>query len=134
MALELTATKIIELAFGGIIQGAMGKLTEMGVGKLVKELQDKIRRKFQGNPDATKAIKAVEQGSEAQLAEVANYLNAFMTLEPGFAQEVRILAQQINENKHEETTTMNQKNYDNAKGYQVSANEIKHIGDVINPS
>lgn len=133
MALELPATKIIELAFGGIIQGAVGKVTEMGVGKLVKELQDKIRRKFQGNPDATKAIKAVEQGSEAQLPEVANYLNAFMTLEPGFAQEVKMLAQQINQSKHEETTTINQNNYDNAKGYVAKANEINHVGDVINP-
>ncbi|MGD1913675.1 MAG: hypothetical protein ACFB2X_23410 [Rivularia sp. (in: cyanobacteria)] len=133
MAIELTATKIIELAFGGIIQGAVGKVTEMGVGELVKRLQDKIRRKFQGNPDATKAIKAVEKGSEADLPEAARYLNAFMTLEPAFAQEVRILAQQINQSKHEETTTMNQNNLDNAKGYQVSANEIEHIGDVINP-
>lgn len=80
MAIELTATKIIELAFGGIIQGAMGKVTEMGVGELVKRLQDKIRRKFQGNQEATKAIKAVEKGSEADLPEVARYLNAFMTL------------------------------------------------------
>ena len=133
MAIELTATKIIELAFGGIIQGAVGKVTEMGVGQLFKRLQDKIRRKFQGNPDATKAIKAVEKGSEADLPEAARYLNAFMTLEPAFAQEVRILAQQINQSKHEETTTMNQNNLDNAKGYQVSANEIEHIGDVINP-
>ena len=105
----------------------------MGVGQLFKRLQDKIRRKFQGNPDATKAIKAVEKGSEADLPEAARYLNAFMTLEPAFAQEVRILAQQINQSKHEETTTMNQNNLDNAKGYQVSANEIEHIGDVINP-
>ena len=133
MALELTAAKIVELAFGGIIQGAVGKVTEMGVGKLLKELQDKIRRKFQGNPEATKAIKAVEQGSKAELPKVAEYLNAFMTLEPVFAQEVRMLAQQINVSKHEEKTIMNQSNHDNSKGYQVSANEIQHIGDVNNP-
>lgn len=133
MALELTAAKIVELAFGGIIQGAVGKVTEMGVGKLLKELQDKIRRKFQGNPEATKAIKAVEQGSKAELPKVAEYLNAFMTLEPVFAQEVRMLAQQINVSKHEEKTTINQSNHDNSTGIIVNTQEASNFGNRTSP-
>ncbi|MDJ0618336.1 MAG: hypothetical protein QNJ63_16580 [Calothrix sp. MO_192.B10] len=133
MLAELTAAKIAEIAFGGIIQGAVGKVTEMGVGKLIKELQNKIRRKLQGNPEAVKAIVAVEQGSQSELPEVARYLDAFMTLEPAFAQEVRTLAQQINVSKNEEKTTMKQTNRDNSKGFQVKANQVSHIGDVNNP-
>lgn len=133
MILELTAAKIVELAFGGMIQGAMGKVTEMAVGKLLKELQDKIRRKFQGNPEATKAITAVEQGSKVELPKVAEYLNAFMTLEPGFAQEVRILAQQINLNKHEDKTNINQSNYDNSTGIIVNTQEASNFGNRNNP-
>ncbi|MDJ0799435.1 MAG: hypothetical protein QNJ51_21900 [Calothrix sp. MO_167.B12] len=133
MLAELTAAKIAEIAFGGIIQGAVGKVTEMAVGKLIKELQNKIRRKLQGNPEAVKAIVAVEQGSQSELPEVARYLDAFMTLEPAFAQEVRTLAQQINVSNNEEKTIMKQTNRDNSKGYQVKANQVSHIGDVNNP-
>ncbi|MDJ0735904.1 MAG: hypothetical protein QNJ47_17875 [Nostocaceae cyanobacterium] len=136
MLANLTAAKIAEIAFGGVIQGAVGKVTEMGVGKLLKELQNKIRRKLQGNPEAVKAIVAVEQGSQSELTEVTRYLDAFMTLEPGFAQEVRTLAQQIQVqiNNTQDNSSRTQTFQNQEKLYyteQATATDMQ-IGDRLN--
>ncbi len=127
MVVELTAAKIIELAFGGVIQGAVGKVTEMAVEKL----RDAIRSKFKDSTPATAAITSVEEGSTSDLSEAANYLNAFMTLEPEFKKEIIRLAQEIKQDKQENKATMHQENHDNSTGFLINdARGVQHIGNV----
>ncbi|MBD1888472.1 hypothetical protein [Coleofasciculus sp. FACHB-SPT9] len=69
MVLGFTAAKIAEIAFGGIIEGGAGKLTEIAIKKL-NLLRQKIWNQLWGNPEAERAIKAVEQGSKSELVQV----------------------------------------------------------------
>ncbi|MBD1888473.1 hypothetical protein [Coleofasciculus sp. FACHB-SPT9] len=55
-----------------------------------------------------------------------------MDKEPTFAQEIQALAREINDSNLEDNSSMNQSNYDSSKGYQVKADTVGHIGDVIN--
>ncbi|MEP0794495.1 hypothetical protein NDI44_08175 [Trichocoleus sp. DQ-A3] len=130
MIFEFTAAKIAEIAFGGMIEGGAGKLTEIAIEKL-NLLRQKIWNQLWGNPEAERAIKAVEQGSKSELVEVTEYLQACMDKEPTFAQEIQALAREINDSNLEDNSSMNQSNYDSSKGYQVKADTVGHIGDVI---
>ena len=92
MALELIAAEIAKLAFGAVVETGVGKLTE----NAIINLRQKIKDKFQKNPDAEKAIASVEQGSLADLTQVAQYLQYVMDHDTAFAKEVRRLASEVN--------------------------------------
>jgi phosphoribosylformylglycinamidine (FGAM) synthase PurS component len=67
-----------------------------GAVGLVKNLQARIKAKFQGNERAKAALNELEQnGSEAALEKVGKYLDLEMDEEQGFADEVRQMAHQI---------------------------------------
>lgn len=131
--MEWTAAKILELVFGAVIETGAGKLTE---GALVKgkQLLGKIRDKLKGKPTAEAALVKVESGSKEDLKKVVPFLEVEMLEDEPFAQELQTLAhefkQEINISNSHDNTVMNQENRDNAKGYQVKANEVGHIGDV----
>ncbi len=134
--MEWTAAKILELVFGKVIETGAGKLTE---GALVKgkQLWGKIRDKLKGEPTAEAALVKVENGSKADLEEVVPFLQVEMLKDKPFAEEIQTLAhefkQEINISNSQDNTVMNQDNSGNAKGFQVKANEVGHIGDVNNP-
>ncbi|MEP0855031.1 hypothetical protein [Trichocoleus sp. DQ-U1] len=132
MIFEFTAAKIAEIAFGGIIEGGAGKLTEIAIEK-ANLLRQKIWAKLQGNADAERAIQAVEQGSESELAQVTEYLQACMDQEPAFAEEIRMIAKEI-QISNTQDNSRTQINRDNAKGYQVETvnSESVQFGDTIN--
>jgi hypothetical protein len=88
MALELIAAEIAKLAFGAVVETGVGKLTE---GAIIN-LREKIKAKFQKNPDAVNAIAAAENGSQPDMARVVQYLHGLMEQDPAFAQEVQRLA------------------------------------------
>ncbi|MEP0883121.1 hypothetical protein NDI49_16320 [Trichocoleus sp. ST-U3] len=132
MIFEFTAAKIAEIAFGGMIEGGAGKLTEIVIEK-ANLLRQKIWNKLRGNPDAERAIKAVEQGSKSELVQIAEYLQACMDKEPAFAEEIQIMAKEI-QISNTQDNSRTQINRDNAKGYQVETvnSESVQFGDTIN--
>lgn len=135
--MEWTAAKILELVFGKVIETGASKLTE---GALVKgkQLLGKIRDKLKGEPTAEAALAKVESDkSQADLEEVVPFLQVEMIKDKPFAQEIQTLAQEfkqeINISNSQDNTVMNQDNSGNAKGFQVKADQVGHIGDVNNP-
>ncbi|MFE1746370.1 hypothetical protein [Coleofasciculus sp. H7-2] len=133
MVLEFTAAKIAEIAFGGMIEGGAGKLMEIAIEK-VNPLREKIWNKLRANPDAERAIQAVEQGSKSELVKVVTeYLQACMDKEPAFAKDIRMMAREI-QISNTQDNSRTQINRDNAKGYQVETvnSQSVQFGDTIN--
>ena len=132
MIFEFTAAKIAEIAFGGMIEGGAGKLTEIAIEKL-NLLRQKIWNELRGNPEAQRAIKAVEQGSKSELVQVTKYLQACMVKEPAFAEEIQMMAKEI-QISNTQDNSRTQINRDNAKGYQVETvnSQSVQFGDTIN--
>jgi hypothetical protein len=131
----LTAATIATLAFTKFIESGVGKLaekfTEAAIAKM-DNLSQKIREKLQGKPKAEEAIAAIEQqGSKAYLNRLAVYLQDEMEDDPQFANEVQLLAHEINAGKLIDTSTMTQNNYDNAKGWQTKVEGgTAYIGEI----
>ena len=94
----LTAAEIAKLAFGGAIQAGAGALSQAAIER-AKKLRQKIREKFQGNPIAEQALNDVEkqQSPEILEQEVVPLLQMVMRQDPQFAQEIQVIAQQINQ-------------------------------------
>ena len=132
MVLGFTAAKILEIAVGGMIEDGAGKLMEIAIEK-VNPLRQKIWNKLRGNPDAERAMKAVEQGSKPELVQVTEYLQACMDKEPAFAEEIQMMAKEI-QLINTQDNSRTQINRDNAKGYQVETvnSESVQFGDIIN--
>lgn len=99
MTLEtFAAGKIAEIAFEALIQTSVGKLTEVGITKS-RELWGKIRSRLAGEPALTNALAEVEnnQNREVLEAEVVPFLQVEMLKDKDFAQEIKVLAQQVNQ-------------------------------------
>lgn len=80
------------------MEGSIGKLGEKlteATLKKMEALRQKIWQKLRDKPQAENAIKAVQNGSEAELGQIIQALQAEMAADPQFAQEVHQLAQQI---------------------------------------
>ena len=135
MVVELAAAKIAEIAFGKLVETAVGKGIEASVEKL-KPLRDKIWHKLRGNAEAQAALAEVQQNpSPANLERVAKFLDAAMIEDTPFADEIRTLAQQINQEidaRNIQDNSRTQINRDNAKGYQVETVKAENVqfGDV----
>lgn len=97
MALELTAVKIAEIAFGKLVETAVDKGIEAGLEKL-KPLRDRIWHRLKGDAQAEFALIEVEKNPSApNLDRVATFLDAAMRTDEPFADEIRAMAQQINQ-------------------------------------
>ncbi|HEY9849641.1 MAG TPA: hypothetical protein V6D28_09305 [Leptolyngbyaceae cyanobacterium] len=137
MALELAAVKIAEIAFGKLLETAVGKGIEASLDKL-KPLRDRIWHRLKGDAQAEIALIEVEKNASGpNLDRVATFLDAAMRTDKPFADEIQMMAQQINQeidarNIQDNSRTMI--NRDNAKGYQVEnvKGENVQFGDVHN--
>ena len=96
MSDPLTAGAISTLIF----TTAVGKLTEsltedirQQLGKKLQTIKQLIGNKFQGRAKA--ALARVDQGDETDIETVTSYLGVAMAEDPSFAQQVRALAQDI---------------------------------------
>ena len=118
----LTAAAIADLAFRKFIESGAGELakksTEGAIVKMVA-LRQKIWDKMQGNPTAEAALTSVEQGSKAELDRLVAYIRVAMDDDPQFADDIRLMAQQINAGKIQDNSSMTQNNYDSSTGYQT---------------
>ncbi|WP_375495656.1 hypothetical protein [uncultured Nostoc sp.] len=126
----LTAAAIVTLAFTKAFEKTIEKFTEAALVKM-DALRKKIWEKLRGNPNAEKALSAVEDGNKAELEKVAGYLQYVMLEDKQFAAEVQALAQEINAGKLQDNSHMTQYNYDNAKGWQTKVEGgTAYIGDM----
>ncbi len=123
-----TAAKILELAFGAIIKTGVGKLTEGAIAK-GKELWQKIKQRFQGEPAIEAALLEVEtnQSKEVLLQQVVPFLQVEMLKDKQFAQEIQQLAQQIvniNQSTNQNQTQIDtQINKDIKQQFNIQNNE-----------
>ena len=118
----LTAAVIADLAFRKFIESGAGELAKKFTeGAIVKmdALRQKIWDKLRGKPTAELAITSVEQGSKAELDRLVAYIQVAMDDDPQFADDIRLMAQQINAGKIQDNSSMTQNNYDSSTGYQT---------------
>jgi hypothetical protein len=118
----LTASAIATLAFQEFVKSGAGELAKkFTAGAIAKmdELRQKILEKLKGKPKAESAIEAVQQGSKSDLDRLAVYLQDEMEDDPQFANEVRLLANEINTGKLIDNSSQTQNNYDNSTGIQA---------------
>jgi low affinity Fe/Cu permease len=114
----LTASAIATLAFTKIFEKTLEKFTEAALAKL-DELRKKIWDKLRSDSRAETALTAVEQGNESELERVKIYLEDAMRSDPQFAEQVQLLAQEIDAGKLQDNSSMTQNNHDNSTGYQT---------------
>lgn len=77
------------------IVGKFGEKTlEAGLGK-IGELRRMIGEKLRGNVNAERAIAAADEGNEAAIEDVADYLKVAMKEDPDFATQIQQVAQEI---------------------------------------
>jgi hypothetical protein len=123
----LTAATIASFAFSKFFESSFGKLgekfTESALVKM-EELRRKIWDKLGSNSKAVTALRAIEEGSKADLTRLEVYLEDEMKDDPQFAQEVKKLAEEIHAGKIQDNSQMVM-NIDgqNNTGYQ-NKNEV----------
>jgi hypothetical protein len=116
---------MIEIAAGAIANLALQKFVEMGAGKAAEKLAegavvklDNLRQmiwaKLRGQPPVEKVKAIVEQKqpiTQAQIDQVAAYLQVAMDSDPKFAKDAQMLAHEITLMQVEDNSSMNQTNY-----------------------
>jgi hypothetical protein len=130
----MTAGAIAALAFQEFVKSGAGELAKRFTGEAITkmdELRQKIVERLKGKPKAETAIAAIEQGSKTDLDRLAVYLQDEMEDDLQFADDVRILANEINAGKLIDNSSMTQNNYDNAKGWQTRVDGgVAYIGEI----
>jgi len=120
MTMSLTAAIIIELAFKKILETSAGELSKKftldAIAKM-DELRQKIQDKFTGDSRAETAINAIADGSTSEIPRLEVYLEDLMRDEPEFANQLQLLAQEINAGKLQDNSKIEQNNYDNSTGF-----------------
>jgi hypothetical protein len=126
----LSAAAIATLAFTKMLEKTVEKFTEGALTKM-DVLRQKIWDKLRGNLRAENALTAVEQGNKDELQRLAVYLQDAMEDDPQFANEVRVLAQEIHAGKLQDKSQMIQSNHDNARGWQAKVEGgTAYIGEI----
>ncbi|HEY9625255.1 MAG TPA: type II toxin-antitoxin system Phd/YefM family antitoxin [Crinalium sp.] len=113
----LTATAIATLAFTKFLEGSAGKaaekFTEAAIAKM-DELRQQIWAKLRGRSRVETVKAAIEQtakADQAQVNQVAAYLQVAMDEDPQFAKHIQALAHEITLMQVEDNSSMTQINY-----------------------
>jgi hypothetical protein len=117
----MTASTIATLAFQEFIKSGAGELAKKFTGEAIAkmgQLRELIWHKLRGNPDAENALANVENGREADLADIGTYLKAAMSRDPEFAGQVQAIAHEINAGKILDQSSMVQNIAEGGKGWQ----------------
>jgi hypothetical protein len=126
----LTAAAIADLAFRKFIESGAGELAKKYTGDAIAkmdELRKKIWDKMRGKPTAETALTSLEQGSKAELDRLIAYLQVAMDDDPQFADEIQVMAQQIQAGKIQDNSSMVMSISDHGTGYQTR-NEVTNQG------
>jgi len=124
----LTAAAIAELAFKKFMETAAGELakqfTQTALTKM-DELRQKVVARIKGVAPVDNAVAKLEgnNGNENDLETVADYLKIAMREDPTFADELKQMAEFINNGKIQDNSQMIQNNSDNATGFMGKAEQ-----------
>ncbi len=117
----LTASAIASLAFQEFIKSSAGELAKKFTAEAIAKMDD-LRKllwaRLRGKHTlAEEALQKAEAGDKTAIETVGTLLGVEM-LDPTFAAEVRVIAQEINAGKLQDNSNMVQNNSDNAIGFQ----------------
>jgi hypothetical protein len=123
--ISLTASTIATLAFQKFIESSAGELAKKFTTDAIAKMESLLKRiwtKLRGKPRVEEVKALIEQNHKItpeQINQVAAYLQVSMDDDPQFADEIRLMAQQINAGKIQDNSSMVQNIYDQAKGWQT---------------
>jgi len=135
--LSLTASAIATLAFQKFIESSAGELAKKYTTEAIAKMESLLKRiwtKLRGKPRVEEVKALIEQNHKItpeQINQVAAYLQVSMDDDPQFADEIRLMAQQINAGKIQDNSLMVQNNSDQAKGWQTRVEGgTAYIGEI----
>lgn len=122
---SLTAGAIATLAFQKFVESGAGELGKKYTTDAIAKMESLLKRiwtKLRGKPRVEEVKASIEQTHKIapeQINQIAAYLQVAMDDDPQFADEIRLMAQQINAGKIQDNSSMVQNNSDNARGWQT---------------
>ncbi|NJL22758.1 MAG: hypothetical protein HC895_21165 [Leptolyngbyaceae cyanobacterium SM1_3_5] len=122
---SLTAGAIATVAFQKFIESSAGELGRKYTMDAIAKMESLLKRiwtKLRGKPRIEEVKASLEQTHKItpeQINQIAAYLQVAMDDDKQFADEIRLMAQQINAGKIQDNSSMVQNNSDNAKGWQT---------------
>ncbi len=136
-AATLTASKIAELAFQKFLESGAGELGKKFTTDAIAKmdiLRKRIWVKLRGKPRVEEVKATIEQTQKItpeHIHQIAAYLQVAMDEDPQFANEIRLLAQEINAGKLVDQSHMTQTIHDNARGWQTKVEGgTAYIGEI----
>jgi hypothetical protein len=133
----LTASAIANLAFQKFIESGAGELAKKFSTEAIAKMDTLLKRiwfKLRGKPRVEEVKVAIDQSHKItpeQVNQIAAYLQVAMDEDPQFANDIRLLAQEINAGKLVDQSHMTQNIYDQAKGWQTKVEGgTAYIGEI----
>lgn len=111
-----------DLAFRKFVESEAGELAKKFTESAIARMDNLRKRswdKMQGKPTAESAITSIEPGSTAESDRLIAYLQVAIEDDPQFADEIWVMAQQINAGKIQDNCSMTQNNDDASTGDQI---------------
>lgn len=134
---SLTASAIVTLACQKFIESGAGELARKFTTDAIVTMESLLKRiwtKLRGRSRIEEVKAAIEQTQKItpeQISQIAAYLQVVMDDDPQFANEIRLMAQQINAGKIQDNSVMVQNNSDNARGWQTKVEGgTAYIGEI----
>ncbi|UIE38396.1 hypothetical protein [Leptodesmis sichuanensis] len=133
----LTASAIATLAFQKFLETGAGELAKKFSTEAIAKMETLLKRiwvKLRGKPRVEEVKAAIDQTHKItpeQVNQIAAYLQVAMDEDPQFANDIRLLAQEINAGKLVDQSHMTQNIYDQAKGWQTKVEGgTAYIGEI----
>lgn len=134
----LTAGAIASLAFQKFMETSAGKLAEKFSEMAIARMDDLLKRiwaKLRGRPRVEEVKASIEKTHKItadQVNQIAAYLQVAMDEDPQFANEIQLLAEEINAGKLIDQSHMTQNIIgEHAKGWQAKVEGgTAYIGDI----
>ena len=133
----LTAGAIATLAFQNFIESGAGELAKKFTYSAISKMDTLAKRiwgKLTGNRPVDEIKQDVDQQQKItpkQIDKVTSYLEVAMDEDPEFAQEIRLLANEIDSGKLVDQSTMTQNIHDHGKGWQTKVEGgTAYIGEI----
>ena len=123
--ISLTTSAIATVAFQKFLESGAGELGKKYTTEAIAKMESLLKRiwtKLRGKPRIEEVKAAIEQNHKItpeQINQIAAYLQVAMDDDPQFADEIRLMAQQINAGKIQDNSSMTQNNYGSSTGYQA---------------
>jgi hypothetical protein len=133
----LTASAIATLAFQKFLETGAGELAKKFSTEAIAKMDMLLKRiwvKLRGKPRVEEVKATIDQTHKItpeQANQIAAYLQVAMDEDPKFANDIRLLAQEITAGKLVDQSHMTQNIYDQAKGWQTNVEGgTAYIGEI----